>query len=216
MILCQYKNLRIELRLSEIMQPIDKFGNKIYENTYNKMLHFGDILLRFGYKESRNKANLFFKKSGQDFVFFADMRGTDTISIWEDPSPLLYATYPESMPKWERRRVMEQEHASLGIGRFSFYDECEPDGLFFGQGGDGYCIVCHKDFGSEGLFCSTRCEQAYEDMGKERCSVCGKELPYDKLIQHHIDYPENKTITVCRSCHSRIHKSSSFKNLKPK
>lgn len=197
------------------MQPIDKFGREIYADTYNKMLHFGSILLRSNYKESRNKANLFFKKSGQNVIFFADMRGTEIVPLWEDPSPLLYATFPGTMPKWERRRLMEQEHASLGIGRFSFYDGFEPDGLFFGDGGDGYCIVCHKDFSGEGLFCSTRCEQAYKEMGKERCSICGKELPYDKLIQHHINYPENKTINVCRSCHSKIHKGSSLEKLKP-
>jgi hypothetical protein len=196
------------------MQPIDKFGHKIYENTYNKMLHFGSVLLRAGYQESKKKINLFFRKSEQSIIFFADMRGTDTIAIWVDPSPLLYATFPDLMPTWKRRRMMEQEHATLGIGRFSFYDECEPDGLF-GEGGDGYCIVCHKDFSNEGLFCSIKCEEAYKELGKERCSVCGKELPYDKLILHHLSYPENKTINVCRSCHSKIHKGSSFEKLKP-
>jgi len=197
------------------MKPIDKFGNKIYENTYKKMLHFGSILLRTEYKESKNKPNLFYKTVEKDLVYFADMRGTVIIPIWEDPTPLLYATFPESMPKWKRRRLLEQEHASLGIGRFSFYDENEPEGLLFGEGGDGYCIVCHKDFSGEGLFCSERCKKANEDLGKDSCSVCGKELPFDKLIKHHIDYPENKTINVCRSCHLKIHRSASLNKLKP-
>ena len=140
------------------MKPEDKFGKKIYQQTFQQMLHFGSILLRNGYSESKNKPNLFYRAESQDLVFFADMRGTDTIHIWEDPTPLLYVNFPESMPQWKRKRLIQKEHAILGIGRFSFFDECEPEGLMFGEGGDGYCIVCHKDFSDEGLFCSDQCK----------------------------------------------------------
>jgi len=196
------------------MQPIDKFGQPIYQRTYDKMLRFGRILTSKGYVESKNKPNLFFRKT-PEVIFFADMRGTDVVSIWEDPSPLLYAKFPDGMPRWKQKRLLEEEYRELGICRFSFYEEFEPEGLMCGEGGDGYCIVCGKDFQDEGLFCSRQCEEAYDDFEKTRCQVCGKELTWNQAVEHHLSYEENKTITVCRSCHVKIHRGSKLPKLKP-
>lgn len=196
------------------MKPEDKFGHPICPATYTKMRKFAEKLIQFSYIEASQKQNLFYKKA-KGVVFFADMRGTEEVPIWDDPRPLLYIKFETDLPEWEKRRIFRQEYAELGICRASFYEECEPEGLLFGEGGDGYCIVCHRDFQADGLFCSKRCEEAYEEQGKERCSVCGKELTYSQLVSHHIDYPENKTIQVCRSCHMKIHRSEKLPRLKP-
>lgn len=198
------------------MEPFDKFGNQIYPKTYNKMLGYSRILIKNGYSESVKKPNLFFRKDEDaGVIFFADMRGTDIVAIWEDPSPMLYVRFPNDMPRWNQKRLLEEEYRALRICRLSFYEECEPGGLMFGEGGDGYCIVCGKDFQDEGLFCSKQCEEAYGDLGKTRCQVCGKELAWDQALEHHLSYEEDKTITVCRSCHLKIHRGSKLPRLKP-
>ena len=196
------------------MQPIDKFGKPIFIKTYDKMLGFGRILKNNGYVESRSKPNLFFRKA-LDVVFFADMRGTEIVPIWEDPSPLIYARFEDTLPQWKKRRLFKQELDHLQIARLSFYEESEPDGLMFGVGGDGFCVTCGKDFKEEGNFCSERCAEVYKNLGKTRCRVCGKSLDYSDVIEHHISYEENKTITVCRSCHGKIHMGNSLPKLKP-
>lgn len=117
--------------------------------------------------------------------------------------------------KKSRSAAREQEYRALRICRLSFYEECEPEGLMFGEGGDGYCVVCGKDFQDEGLFCSKQCEEAYGDFGKTRCQVCGKELTWDQALEHHLSYDDDKTITVCRSCHLNIHRGSKLPRLKP-
>jgi hypothetical protein len=143
------------------MKNIDKFGKPIFGNTYKKMLEYGRILTDKGYKESKNKPNLFYKKTSEA-VFFADMRGTDVVSIWEDSSPLLYATFNDGLPRWKQKSLLKQEGHNISISRFSFYEECEPEGLLFGDGGDGYCLNCGKDFKDDSEFCSSTCEEEYK------------------------------------------------------
>ena len=188
------------------MEPLDKFGNQIYPKTYNKMLGYARVLKAHGYTESLKKANLFYRKGAEGVfvIFFADMRGTDSVPIWEDPSPLLYAQFSDGMPGWKQRRLLEREYLELRTGRLSF-----------NEGGNGYCVVCGKDFQDEGLFCSKQCEEAYHDFWKIRCKVCGKELTWDQAVEHHLSYKEDKTITVCRSCHLKIHRGSKLQKLKP-
>ena len=100
------------------------------------------------------------------------MRGTDEVPIWEDPTPLFYWKFVnegEKYPDWKKRRILVKKMNRLKEDfdvptRLSFFEECEPDGLFFGYGGivgDGYCVVCGKDFQDEGLFCSKECELEY-------------------------------------------------------
>ena len=196
------------------MEPKDKFGNEIYPKTYNKMLGYARILERHNYRESKKKPNLFYRKDG-NVIFFADMRGTDMVPIWEDPSPLLYAQFPDNKPMWNQRRLMKKEIETLKICRLSFYDEYEPNGLMFDEYGDGYCKVCGKDFQDDGLYCSLQCARADEYLYQLRCRVCGKELNWGKGIEHHLGYKENKTIFVCRSCHMKIHRGSKLPWLKP-
>ena len=198
------------------MEPVDKLGRQIYPKTYSKMLTYGRTLKKFGYRESLNKPNLFYRKDEDNgVVFFADMRGTDVVPVYEDPSPMLYAKFPDVMPTWKRKRIFEQEYGELPICRVSFYEEFEPEGLMFGDGGNGFCIVCGKDFHNEGLYCSPQCEEAHKSLTKVRCRVCGKVLEYTQSVEHHLNYAENKKITVCRSCHLKIHRGTKLPNLKP-
>jgi ribosome-binding protein aMBF1 (putative translation factor) len=44
------------------------------------------------------------------------------------------------------------------------------------------------------------------------CTVCGKD---GKVVNHHINYKENKTIKVCPTCHRRIHTNPKYSALKP-
>lgn len=152
----------------------------------------------------------------------------------------------------EKRRILVKEINRLKEDfdvptRLSFFEECEPDGLFFGYGGivgDGYCVVCGKDFQDEGLFCSKDCELEYRRNELRRwleescltCEVCGKKIvgkeEYEEIkellpdflgkvvpsdpIRHHISYRENIVVTVCRPCRSKIHHTNKYLELQPK
>lgn len=67
----------------------DKFGNVIYSSKFSKLKENEKVLLANGYFESTNKLNLFYKKNPQGW-FYADMRGTEEVPIWEDTRPLFY------------------------------------------------------------------------------------------------------------------------------
>lgn len=216
------------------MKAEDKFGRRIYPKTFLIIKKYGEILTELGWKESRSKQNLFYKKF-DGIMVFADMRGTEIVPIWEDPSPLIYAE--KGHENWKKRRALRyavEELGSNGIPhRFSFYEECEPNGLFFGETEempDGKCKLCGKEFNHDGLFCSEKCEKTYSELNRLRedvrarasevkCAVCGRTLKSwgKDYVLHHVDYDEQKTIPVCRSCHPRIHsRQKDYPNLAPR
>ena len=45
------------------------------------------------------------------------------------------------------------------------------------------------------------------------CYICGR--TDKKLVQHHLDYKNNITITICTKCHRIIHSSDKLKEYKP-
>jgi len=203
------------------MIPRDKSGREIYPRIFNILKKHGNALVSAGWRESKNKPNLFWKKFS-DVMVFADMRGTDTIPIWESPFPLLYA-FSDQTEDWVKRRAIRHaiedlRHIDVPY-RFSFYDDCEPDGLWFGEDAklaDGSCQLCGKEMDNSGLFCSKECEDIFAQLGELRseedlceckCSLCG--IPLDifgkNAIQHHVNYETEKTIWVCRRCHGKIH-----------
>lgn len=71
------------------MKPVDKFGRPIYQHIFRKLQEYGKLLELYGYRESIQKPNLFYRTCGI-VIFYADMRGTEIVPIWENPSPLFY------------------------------------------------------------------------------------------------------------------------------
>ncbi|MBN2331038.1 MAG: HNH endonuclease [Candidatus Aenigmarchaeota archaeon] len=195
------------------MIPQDKFGNPIYEHIFKVLQENGRVLALAGFKESRNKPNLFFLKDEEkNVVFFADMRSTGDVPIWEDTRPLIYGKFLAEHPEWKKRRIM------TGMFQLLLQNGCEcrfEDDLLVEHGEDGYCKLCGKDFQADGLYCSKECEKADEETYKDHCAVCGRSLDRRDVIRHHVSYKEEKTIPVCRSCHLKIHKSQKMPNLKP-
>jgi hypothetical protein len=227
------------------MKPVDKFGQPIYSKTYEKMLNFGHLLDEHGYMESTRKPNLFYRHledGDKGIIYFADMRGTEEVAVWEDASPLFYWQFPNRTPEWKRRRLIKQELARLPFLRLSYYEECDSDGLMYNNE-DGYCRVCGKDFQSNGQFCSSNCaleskklELRHDIVTATQCCVCHRFLIEDKKayeailsllpdekdhivysspVKHHVNYAENRTIDVCASCHIRIHRADDYKDFKP-
>lgn len=230
------------------MEPIDKFGNEIFPKTFTKMEKNARILLKNGYLESKKKPpNLFLKRNPQG-IFYANMRGTKEIPIWENTRPLFHWRFWQNIPKWERRRLIKEELKSLFKSgcpcRLSFelhHNEDfentsasidEEKGLF--DWDDGYCTICGKDFQDEGSYCSKKCE--VDDILKmsPQCEACGKYILSDRkwkditeycpdksqithsiIDEHHINYKEDETVVLCRSCHIKIHKTSYRNDLKP-
>jgi len=217
------------------MRPYDKFGNVLYESVYNEILKNGQILIQNGFIESINKPNLFYKKI-KDIMIFADLRGTEEVKIWEDTRPMIFIDEKSknNYPSWMLRKILKEECQNLNDDgcptRFSFYSECEPDGLMFYEE-DGFCKECGKDFQDNGLYCSKECETiarkkklAQYINSQPFCTVCNKriiesyqdgeikELLNEELSKnytlHHTSYENDQTIPVCSSCHSKIHHSN--------
>lgn len=213
---------------------------------FEVLLRIGKRLTKLGYRESSKKANLFYRKTPDGDVFFADMRGTEEVPIWEEPRPLFYWRISSTDRRWLTTRIIKQEFKRLTDGkcypRLSFYEDMDPDGplsglhyeyaagLFRDETQDGYCKECGKDFQEDGLYCSQDCKakaqkkeenehykRAYAQLLRERqaitCSLCGRhpnivdEETLEQFIEHHTSYEPEQTITLCRSCHQKLHKS---------
>ncbi len=125
----------------------------------------GYVLMECGYFESSNKPNLFYRR-GEGITFFADMRGTKGVAMWEDSPPWTYWTISSEIPKWKARRVVADEYYLLwGLGcrcTFSYMEKFEGEGLFDRcrwldetegtiDWPDGFCAECGKDFSSDGI-----------------------------------------------------------------
>lgn len=215
------------------MKPADKFGRPIYEKTFRIMVSIGKKLAKQGYRESARKPNLFYRKTSEGDLFFADMRGTEEVPIWENPAPLFYWRVESASEDWLRTRIVKTEFRRLLAAgcrpRLSFYNWYERGGLLPGdidEAEDGYCRICGKDFQASGLYCSDVCEEKARkrleramrlELERESnsitCYLCGRHpevLAFDKLesfVKHHTSYSPEKTITVCRSCHAILHDS---------
>ena len=212
------------------MKREDKFGRRIFsDNIWNEMLATGQKLTKIGYRESRKKPNLFFTKTEQS-VFFADLRGTEIVPIWDDPRPLFYWQFDGKLPAWKYRRLVKEELMRLGTNgcpcRLSFEVTNNPifentsvfideEHLIFGWN-DGFCRNCGKDFQDEGELCSKECEEKFREKLKEVCEVCGEKIELLKEVRHHVSYSPEKVILVHASCHNKIHKTDLFPHHKPK
>lgn len=69
----------------------------IYWKTFTQMKRIGDVLLTLGYREAVKKPNLFYFRAGP-VSFFADMRGTEIVPIWEDTRPLFWWRFQRPLP----------------------------------------------------------------------------------------------------------------------
>ena len=228
-----------------MVEPVDKFGRTIYPRTFRQIQAHEAALLRLGYRESIQKPNLLLRAT-DEAVYFADMRGTDMVAIWEDPRPMFYVNFSHPTPTWKRNRLTKEEVERLHEGgcpaRFSFYSRLGDE---WGESDDwdGYCHECEKDFRRDGLFCSKECEERDRKRRAARsvtrsptCAVCrrkivesdysgwnaGDSLGEDhlprRLVYHHVSYNPEEVIHVCQGCHNRIHhsKDPQYERWRPK
>lgn len=211
------------------MIPKDKFGNRIFYYKYKRLQENGRKLLNKGYIESKNKPNLFYRRIMNGW-FYADMRGTEEVPIWQDTKPLFYWKFNVETPNWEKRRLIKRELMSLFEAhcpcRLSFYspyssEEFREVNSYIDEGAgifdwdEGFCRFCGKDFRAEGSFCSRDCNLKYHDALKRPCEVCSAKIDLFKEIRHHVSYFPEKIIFVHAGCHNKIHKTDLYPYLKP-
>ncbi len=178
-----------------MVEPVDKFGRPIYPKTFRQMQAQEASLLEAGYREAREKPNLFFRKAGNG-VYFADMRSSEDIPIWVNPRPLFYWRFENGRYRWEVRRDLKEERDRLvGLGcpiRYSFYTEEEIGGLFVPDSPDemewselanGSCFECEGPVKGDDLFCSEDCRRRTRRRRTARritqspvCEVCTKKI----------------------------------------
>ena len=207
-------------RMNYSFKGISIFRLKTFEDLCSHML----TLLKHGYTEAKSKPGLFYLKGKQGQCYFADMRGTDIVPIWSDPQPLFYVSFPDAMPFWLRSRLASGEYRRLGICRVSAEFDSEESGyaisapelgLYMSAGVGGYCCQCGKDFSGDGDYCSKECRLAFEEVHSPHCSVCHTRLVFGQGDNHHINYAQDVTILVCRSCHLKIHRGSELGQYRP-
>lgn len=189
----------------------DKFGNPIYNHVYAKLCVIGMRLEKLGYDESTKKPNLFYKKL-DGVVFFADMRGTMEVPIWEDPSPLFY--YKGDALK-NRAIIIEEWKILIENGcrpRISF--EADEQYMFDRiEGLDAFrlvnevCEFCREKYYVEEKdrqgYCSDECQQkahdgyikvewkcAESEAKKISCAGCGR---HPKIQKNEYGYPQLET-----------------------
>lgn len=182
-----------------------------------------------GYRESKDKPNLFLK-STNECVFFADMRGTEIMPIWENTEPLFYWKLAPKIASWKRIRLLNEEFTCLSSLKLPYRLSHEYHGQDLGSnviivsdengvkiyGEDGYCKYCHNDFRENEEYCSDKCKSKYEEeIRKQPCRVCRKRFYTESLVAHHLTYDPEKTILICRACHLKIHTSNSYPHLAP-
>ena len=169
------------------MQPIDKFGNRIFPSIYNRLLSIGTKLKSIGFEESRSKPNLFYRKD-QQAIIFADMRGTNEVKIWKDPIPLVYMKFDGNIPLWQKNRIRNKIEKLLKVNmikfRNSFYESIEDsiDSTYYLQ--DQHLQI----FKSEALFKEFTYggdESSYGPMPSKvdgYCVICKEEIQRDTLF----------------------------------
>jgi len=109
----------------KFMQPIDKFGQPIYQKIYSILKEQEKVLLECGYHESSKKPNLFLRTC-RIVTFFADMRGTEIIPIWKDPSPMFYWNWrKENLEIETRSRAILIEWSRLSKANLRLSNECD-------------------------------------------------------------------------------------------
>ncbi len=97
------------------MIPRDKSGREIYPHIFRRIQRIGRQLEELGYREAKQKPNLFVCRN-RNVTFFADLRGTDDVPIFADPRALWWRDWrvpPTAVPLDVRRRIIAIEWLRL-------------------------------------------------------------------------------------------------------
>lgn len=107
------------------MRPVDKLGRPIYQHIFRKLQEYGKLLEQYGYYESIQKPNLFYRKR-RIVIFYADMRGTERSPIWENSSPLFYWSWQkENLDAEIRSRAVLIEWSRISKVNIRLSLECD-------------------------------------------------------------------------------------------
>jgi len=182
----------------------------------------------FGFKESKEKPDLFYKNIDNKIILFFDFR----VRLGE------FYPYPHNRFYFKTNKELTQEEKSyynkIILNEFfnvvtkikepvdfDELNECEICGSKYCISyGEMFC-VCSKSCYEKAKksFEEYRVEQIFEAFDERehlKCKICGEapELNFeDKFYcyvetpnrhSHHTDYNKNKTIPICPSCHAKI------------
>ncbi len=206
----------------------DRYGRPMYPSTCDRVWRFGRGLEEMGFRQARTKPWLFVRQTPHGPVF-ANLGSTSIVPIWEDPTPMIH--HQLRAPRWLIRKVLRQFQDEFDAHevpyRYSFYQTSEPGGLWFpvsdeepldaaddSSGPDGYCHRCGAELLVGTLFCED-CERAADEELRVECEACRDRFELRDIVVHHVSYSPERTVTVCRSCHLRIHRSKVYPHLKP-
>ncbi|MFX1258157.1 MAG: hypothetical protein ACFFAN_09880 [Promethearchaeota archaeon] len=173
---------------------------------------------------------------GKNGLIFVDLRDTDVIPIWDEPNPITYKNDHLAFNDFIKEVVkINGLGVRLRFSFYNKY-EPDGWGFFLMEIPSGYCKRCGKDILNEvdwailqdGVY-NAKIQENLIDINIEvnHCNIC-KKMEYAKQeyrekclkiadlcelcgkknaeLTHHITYDPPKTIRLCRSCHSVLHK----------
>jgi hypothetical protein len=91
-----------------------------------------------------------------------------------------------------------------------YYDpqgECLQCGRFLNWCGD-YCYTCGEVI-IPSVFCHP-CLHTGESIDLDYCPICKTWKNPDSFDWHHVSYEHDRTVYICRQCHSRVHNEAGF------
>jgi hypothetical protein len=94
------------------VRPYDKQDRPLFGETWDRVHHYGTQLLALGYTEHAQKPNLFVRKYRR-LDFYADLRGSNIIPIWNDPRPMFYWRFKRQHDPRVAPRVVSIEATRL-------------------------------------------------------------------------------------------------------
>lgn len=92
------------------MKPLDKQGRRLFGQTWDRVHHYGTQLVALGYVEHAEKSNLFVR-SYRSAQFYADLRGSNVVAIWQDRRPLFYWRFRRDLDRPTAQRIISIEAA---------------------------------------------------------------------------------------------------------
>ncbi len=199
--------------------------NSALHQIYTELIETSKKLMEMGYEESYRKPNLFYYKH-KDATFYADLRGSEVVAIYENTRPLIYwrSDNPD-LGNSELLEIVLEHFEELGKycieSRLSFYELFEPGSLIF----DNYNTIekyLENKFGLPKILTGGHLLDFYDQNGK--CHTCNKKLNKPgffcseecklKYIRRYIARVLSNSPKFCYLCGSRVLDSSTFEEFK--
>ena len=130
------------------------------------VMQIDDKLPNLGYMERNKRKPGLYSKRLQHCTAYLDHRdiGGKSIEEQQQEGPMFYAFPYDGQPAWQCGREAALEQSRLAENTVKYRVSIISKDPLVGEFGyeDGFCKACHKDFQSDGVWCSDACRRILE------------------------------------------------------